>query len=137
VKHVQIGGVVTVVKQIGIGLYAVIAGTIKFGTNGGIMTDEISGSWDRHGELRVSRDPEDYTCSTHAKQNRKWRNIKWWQVSEAIKSGEIRDSHKKYCKLFVKDLDGYENPVGVVVNAVQGKVITIEWRRNKGDRGTK
>jgi hypothetical protein len=93
------------------------------------LTDEISGSWDRHGELRVSRDPEDYTPTMHSRQQQKWRDIEGWQVAKTIKEGEIRDSHKKYCKLFIKELDGYENPVGVVVNAVQGKVITIEWRK--------
>jgi hypothetical protein len=94
------------------------------------MTDEISGHWDRHGELRMSREPSDYTASLHAKQQRKWRDIEGWQVAKTIKEGEIRNSHKKYCKLFIKDFDGYEQPVGVVVNAMQGKVITIEWRHD-------
>jgi hypothetical protein len=77
----------------------------------------------------VSRDPNDYYKSVHAFQQSKDRNIKNEEIAQTIANGEIKDSHKEGCKLFVNDYWYTDNPVGVVADIESGKIITVEWRK--------
>lgn len=75
----------------------------------------------------ISRNPSDFSPTTHAKQQRKHRNIDWDAVADAIQEGEVKQSHKDDCVIFVHDC-GYTDPVGVVANVVEGAILTIEFR---------
>jgi len=79
--------------------------------------------------MNVSRQPKSYQPTTHAGQQAKHRDIGWQYVAETIKEGEITDSHKDDCVVFVREFISKEKPIGVVVNHVDGVIITVEYRR--------
>lgn len=76
----------------------------------------------------ISRNPEDYSPTTHAGQQAKHRNIHWDYVAEAIREGEIQQSHKEDCVIFVREFVSKDDPVGVVANVENGAIITVEYR---------
>ena len=83
--------------------------------------------------MPVSRNPEDYYPSQHACQRAKYRNIDWPLVASTIKDGEVRNSHKDGCKVFVEDYHFTDDPVGVVVDITSGEIITVQWRDTSED----
>lgn len=76
----------------------------------------------------VPREPKHYFPSVHAIQRSKDRKITWEETAETIQTGDIVDSHKENCKLFIKHFDYYEKPVGVVASITSGEIITVEFR---------
>jgi len=76
----------------------------------------------------IPRNPGEYEPTTHAGQQAKHRNIDWQYVAETIKEGEIEDSLKENCVVFVREFISKDDPVGVVVNHVDGVIITVEYR---------
>ena len=76
----------------------------------------------------ISRNPEDYRPTTHAGQQAKHRDIDWQHVAETIREGDIKNSHKENCVLFVKEFISKDKPVGVVANVEDGAIITVEYR---------
>jgi len=77
----------------------------------------------------VSRNPEDYHPTTHAVDRAKTRCIDWPIVASTIKDGELKNSHKDGCKLFVDEFEFLDNPVGVVANVDSGEILTVEFRK--------
>lgn len=77
----------------------------------------------------ISRDPGDYHMSYHATGRANYRHIDYEMVCETIRDGEIKNSHKENCCLFIKELWYTENPVGVVANYEDGEILTVEWRK--------
>lgn len=77
---------------------------------------------------QAPRDPSDYRLSIHAGQQRTHRDIPKAAIKEAIRYGEIRDTHKPQTKLFVADYPGEDLPVGVVADIHDGEIVTVEWR---------
>jgi hypothetical protein len=77
----------------------------------------------------IPRKPGFYTPSLHAKQQRKHRGIDWRTVVKTITDGIVKNSHKENCCLFVQDFHYTDRPVGVVVNYVDGAILTIEFRQ--------
>jgi len=80
--------------------------------------------------MTVPRDPEHYSPSTHSKQQRRWRNIEWRQVAEAIQEGNVKNATGKDTYLFVHDKREYDDPLGVVVDSADGQIVTVEWRHD-------
>lgn len=78
--------------------------------------------------MSVSRDPSDYHPTTHAGQRAKERNIAFDDVATTIRDGERRDAMGEDCWLFVHEIDDYDRPIGVHVDASTGSIITIEYR---------
>jgi len=78
--------------------------------------------------MTVSRNPEDYWPSNHAYNRSRQRGIDWPLVASTIKDGQLKESHKDGCKLFVEDYHFTDDPVGVVANVDSGEIITVEWR---------
>jgi len=76
----------------------------------------------------IPRNPEHYTLTLHAKQQRRHRDIHLQYIEETIKDGEIKNSHKKNCVLFVRDFISKDDPVGVVVDYTTGDILTVEYR---------
>jgi len=79
--------------------------------------------------MSVPREPKHYFPSVHAIDRAKARGIDWDIVSKTIQEGEIKKSHKDGCRLFVKDYQHTDNPVGVVANIESGEILTVQWRR--------
>lgn len=79
--------------------------------------------------MSVPREPKHYFPSVHAIDRAKARGIDWDIVSKTIQDGEIKKSHKDGCRLFVKDYQHTDNPVGVVANIETGEILTVQWRR--------
>jgi len=79
---------------------------------------------------RVPRQPSYYYPGYHAYQQHKHRDIDWKDVARTIEEGEIRDANGTDNKLFVKEFPALDNPIGVVVDTSDGKIITVEWRYN-------
>jgi len=77
----------------------------------------------------VSRKPDYYRPTTHCKQQRKHRGIDWSTVVKTITDGIVKNSHKENCCLFVRDFHYTDKPVGVVVNYVEGVILTVEFRQ--------
>lgn len=50
-------------------------------------------------------------------------------IESTIINGEIRQSHKENCVLFVQEFWFANNPVGIVANHVDGEILTVEWRK--------
>lgn len=57
------------------------------------------------------------------------RNIDRDMIESTIINGEIRQSHKENCVLFVQEFWFANNPVGIVANHVDGEILTVEWRK--------
>jgi len=79
--------------------------------------------------MSVPREPDHYHPTVHAVDRAKSRGIDWDIVSKTIQGGEIKKSHKDGCRLFVKDYQHTDNPVGVVANIESGEILTVQWRR--------
>lgn len=79
--------------------------------------------------MSVPREPKHYFPSVHAIDRAKARGIDWDIVSKTIQDGEIKKSHKDGCRLFVRDYQHTDNPVGVVANIESGEILTVQWRR--------
>jgi len=77
----------------------------------------------------VPREPEFYHPTTHAGQQRKDRGIEWVQVSKTLADGRVKTSHKKCCRLFIREFEGLDKPVGVVADVTNGEIVTVEWRK--------
>lgn len=83
--------------------------------------------------VEISRDPSDYRPSDHCKQRVRYRGIAWDDVSETIQHGEVYPSRRDDCYACVKHFDHLQHPVKVVVNPVQGVVITAVKAYEKRD----
>lgn len=79
-------------------------------------------------DINIPRNPSYYSPSTHAKQQRKHRDIPWELVAETIETGELIGDHRQDCEKFIEEFEGVDLPVCVVVNYEMGVVITVEWR---------
>ena len=79
--------------------------------------------------MRVPRDLENYYLTTHAKQQRRHRDIHLQYVEETINEGDIKPSPKENCVLFVREFISKDKPVGVVADYVDGAIITVEYRK--------
>lgn len=77
--------------------------------------------------MQVERDPGYYFPSDHAVNRAKERGIDWPLVASTIKDGEVVESHKDGCYLFIEEFEFVDDPVGVVA-AESGKILTVEWR---------
>jgi len=77
----------------------------------------------------VPRDVSNYYLTLHAKQQRRHRNITLEYVRETIRNGEIRQSAKRNCVLFVQEFVSKDHPVAIVANYRDGAIITIEYRK--------
>jgi len=71
--------------------------------------------------ITVSRDPSEYRPTIHAGQRAKERGINWDRVADAIDGGEVRQTHRRGCRLFVDD------GVGVVVDVADREILTVGW----------
>lgn len=77
----------------------------------------------------IPRDPSHYSLSTHAHQQARWREIDYRLIADTIKDGNIKNSHKDNCKLFIREYEFAQHPVAVVANYEMGVIITVEWRK--------
>jgi len=80
--------------------------------------------------MTISRNPEDYYPSEHAYAQAKKRGIDLPLVASTIQDGEIKNSHKENCKLFVEEFHFTDRPVYCVANINDGEIITIGWRKD-------
>jgi len=80
--------------------------------------------------MTISRNPDDYYPSDHATIRAKERGIDWPVVVNVIEQGEIKDSHKEDCVLFVDEYSFTPDPVGVVADYTDGEIITVEYRND-------
>lgn len=76
----------------------------------------------------IPRDPGFYRLSMHANQRRKERDIRKREVAQAIREGEVRRTHEAAKRLFVVDIAGADERVGVVANTQDGEICTVMWR---------
>jgi hypothetical protein len=77
----------------------------------------------------IPRDPEFYYPSEHAVLRKRRREIPWPKISKTLANGRIKNSHEDNCKLFLKQFDDDDLPVGVVANYECGEIVTVEWRK--------
>lgn len=77
----------------------------------------------------VPREPSFYHPSTHAGQQRKHRGISWDQVAETLAEGRVKTCHKPDCRLFVREFEDEDRPIGVVASVECGEILTVEWRK--------
>lgn len=68
------------------------------------------------------RDPSFYSPTIHAGQQAKDRGIEWGRVASVIEGGEVRETHKPDCVLFVGET------VRVVADETNGDIVTVTYR---------
>jgi len=78
----------------------------------------------------IPRDAGFYWSSIHAGDMRRKRGIGIDTVITTLEEGEIRNSHKKTCRVFVKDFETLKKPVHVVADVETGEIVTIAWHTN-------
>jgi len=78
----------------------------------------------------ISRNPTDYYPSVHCQDQRKWRDIKWEDVSTTIEEGTVHVTGYGERFLIIKDFSHTEEPIGVVVrpDGDEFEIVTVEWR---------
>jgi len=83
----------------------------------------------------ISRNPSDYSPTTHAKQRVRYRGIAWADISETIRTGDLVQSHKDDCWLFIQRFEQYDHPIKVVVDVNNSVVITaVKCYKSKAER---
>ena len=80
--------------------------------------------------MTISRNPSDFYPSVHAQDQRKWRGIKWEDVSTTIEDGDVYQTGYGERVLIVNDFEHTEEPVGVVArpDGDEWEIVTVEWR---------
>ncbi|MDL0133570.1 DUF4258 domain-containing protein [Halobacterium salinarum] len=78
--------------------------------------------------LSIPRDPSHYQLTIHAKQRRRERDIPLDAIAATIEEGEVRRTHKSGSRLFVSDVEGCDEPLGVVADVTDGDIQTVCWR---------
>lgn len=82
----------------------------------------------------IPRDPSHYRPSVHAVQRKKDRGIDWELISDTIATGKVRETHIEDKYLFSKYYEGMDKPIGVVAHAINGTIMTVEFRDGEQDR---
>jgi hypothetical protein len=77
----------------------------------------------------IPRSPSHYQPTSHCVQQSRYRGIEYSIIAETIQDGTIKNSHKENCCLFINDFHFADDPVAVVVNYVDGAILTVEWRQ--------
>lgn len=75
----------------------------------------------------ISREPSDYSHTTHSRQQSKHRGIDNPLICEAIKDGQIEAAARDHQRKFVLEVAYNDEPVGVIVDADTNDIITVEW----------
>jgi len=80
--------------------------------------------------MTVSRDPADYSPTIHALQRSKFRGIEMCHVAECIENGNLQESKRPGCKLFILDHAAYSQPIYCVADIDAGEVVTVGYRQD-------
>jgi len=77
--------------------------------------------------MDISRNPAEYTYSTHAVQQYKYRKIGKDVVHDAIRNGKVTPAAESHQREFVYEIPHLENPIGVIVDCETKTIITVEF----------